>query len=77
MPEPDATPLPSSEPSSTKKRGRKQTTGRYDSREALLERIWFQHQRSSLSAEAIGRLVGVSQMTVLKILQSGEGRAEP
>lgn len=54
--------------------GRRRTTGRFDTREELLERVWFYHLYTDLPDAGIARSVGVSSTLVSKILASKEGR---
>lgn len=51
----------------------RKTTGRFETREQLVERICSLTAHGDMSMEAIGKSVGVSQGTVAKILKSDEG----
>ena len=52
----------------------KKTTGRFDTRELLVERICNLMAHGDMSMEAIGKSVGVSQGTVAKIYHGNEGK---
>jgi len=49
-------------------RGRKKTTGRYDSREELVEWIWYYYKETDANLTDISKICKVSTVTVSKIL---------
>jgi len=57
-----------------KRRGKALTTGKYATREKLVERIWFFWRHTGNNQTAIARITGVSLGTVGKIL---DGPAPP
>lgn len=62
------------QPQAVAVRGRRRTTGRFETRDQLLERVWFYSLSTGLSDNAIADSVGVSPAVVSRILISGEGR---
>ena len=56
--------------------GRKPTTGRFATRQELLERVWFYRLYTKLSDAAIADNVKVSPGVVSAILRSDEGKPE-
>lgn len=53
----------------------KKTTGRFDTREELVDRVVRYDMAGEMSMDAIGKSCGVSQGTVKKILDGDEGKA--
>lgn len=53
----------------------RKTSGRFDTREQLVERVCSLSMLGDMSMEAIGGSVGVSQSTVKKIIDGDEGKA--
>ena len=56
-----------------KTKGRKKTTGRYDTREELCAEVWNLYLNTASNCTTVGRATHVSLGTVLKILNSKEG----
>ena len=56
-------------------KGRKKTTGRFETRDELVEFICRKYYTTKLGDTAIGRMAQVSQTTVANILSGEEGKA--
>ena len=67
---------PAAKPTVPGRRGRQLTTGRFDTRAELLERIWFFRLHTRLSDSAIADNVKVSPGVVAKIVLTQEGKPE-
>jgi hypothetical protein len=58
-------------------RGRRPTTGRFDTRAELCGWVWSQYQNTPANISDIARQCRVSAAVVAKILDAGEGRPDP
>ena len=54
-------------------KGRKKTTGRFDSREELVKEVWIRYHTTPQNVAQIARFCRVSDSTVHNILTSKEG----
>jgi transposase len=60
-----------------KKMGRPKTTGRFATRQELLDRIWMLYENGGMSLNGIARSCKVSNTTVSHVIDAGERTATP
>ena len=63
-------------PQPAARKGRAPTTGRFKSREQLLDKIWFLRKHTDMTDPAIAANVRLSPTAVTRILRSGEGEPQ-